>query len=253
MPQTVYSSKRRRSPTVSFWIRVCIALGLASIVLGGTTWARWKAASDGEPPVYAALGASDAVGVGADRPEVEGWAPLVHAGLPAGTRLLNLGISGATLEEVLRDEVPPALDARPRWVSLWPGINDLRRGVSLPVFAAGLDTLLGRFETPQPRGPGGIGPTFLLLNIPDLRPLPAFKSVDPRALDAAVRQWNSAIADMARRHKVTLVDLYSYAPDLLAHPEYISADGFHPSSAGYRRVADLVLAALKADVPAKTS
>jgi lysophospholipase L1-like esterase len=42
-----------------------------------------------------------------------------------------------------------------------------------------------------------------------------------------------------------LVDLYSGWAELAAHPDYISADGFHPSSAGYRRLADLVLDTLR--------
>jgi len=38
--------------------------------------------------------------------------------------------------------------------------------------------------------------------------------------------------------------------ELGAHPEYISGDGFHPSSAGYRRIADLVLDTLRRHDPA---
>ncbi len=214
-----------------------IAFALLTVLLL-TTVAMWSTGleeSAPRPKVYAALGASDSVGVGADRPESEGWVPRVHAALPADTRLLNLGISGATLEEIVRDELPPAVDARPRWVTLWAGVNDLRGRVPLPEFQAQLEQTLAAFEGVQPR------PTVLVLNVPDLRQLPAFRGVDPALIDATVRAWNTAIADAARRHEAILVDLYREWPELAEHPEYISADGFHPSSRGYARISDLVI------------
>jgi len=39
-----------------------------------------------------------------------------------------------------------------------------------------------------------------------------------------------------------LLDLYH--TDLASHPNYISSDGFHPSSQGYAQLADLFWAAI---------
>ncbi len=214
-------------------------------------WWSGRGVSVARPDVYVGLGASDAVGVGAARPDVEGWVPRVHAGLPAGTRLLNLGISGATLADVLRQELPPAVDARPRWVSIWPGVNDLRAGVPLDTFAGQLDTILGRLSTPDDGAEDA--PVLIVLNIPDLRQLPVFRGVDRTELDRTVRGWNQAIAATADRHGAVLVDLYALWPELAGHPEYISGDGFHPSSAGYARVAELVLQALEQHAASTTS
>ena len=219
---------------------LALILVVAGLLLAGVlvARARHQAGAAAGPGVYVALGASDAVGVGASRPAQEGWVPLVYAGLPAGTQLVNLGISGATLRDVLDRELPVALDARPRWVTIWPGVNDLRAGVDQQTFAAETDLLLEQLSRID-------GATVVVLNIPDLRPLPAFASTDRASLDATVRQRNLAIADAARRHRALLVDLYAGWPELAQHPEYISGDGFHPSTAGYRRIGDLVLAALR--------
>jgi lysophospholipase L1-like esterase len=220
---------------------------IASLALTAAA-ARWsKGHPDVAPSVYVALGASDAVGIGAERPDVEGWVPRVHAGLPPGMHLLNLGISGATLGDVLREEMPPALDAGPYLITIWPGVNDLRAGVDLQTFAGQLDTLLGNFSRPASGG-GVRRPTILVLNIPDLRHLPAFTGVDPVALDSTVRAWNAAITSIAGRHGAILVDLYAREPELSRHPEYISADGFHPSSVGYQRIAGFALDALRQHV-----
>jgi lysophospholipase L1-like esterase len=53
------------------------------------------------------------------------------------------------------------------------------------------------------------------------------------------------IRDASERHGALLVDLYTGAPELADNPDYVSADGFHPSSAGYQRIAELVLATLQ--------
>ena len=221
-----------------------LLLPVLVLSLALTAAVRWsKGNTHAAANVYVALGASDAVGIGADRPDVEGWVPRVHAGLPPGTHLLNLGISGATLGDVLREEMPPALDAGPYLITIWPGVNDLRAGVDLQTFSRQLDTLLGNFSRPA-SGNGARRPTMLVLNIPDLRHLPTFTGVDPAALETTVRAWNAAIASIARRRGAILVDLYAHDSEFAGHPEYISADGFHPSSAGYQRIAGFALDAL---------
>lgn len=194
--------------------------------------------------VYVGLGASDAVGVGATRPETEGWVPLVADGLPEGVQLLNLGVSGATLSDVIAGQLPVALDRDPRWVTLWPGPNDFRNGVPLATFGAQLEQIL---EALRPTA--GESRTVAILNLPDLRGLPSFARFGTD-LDPRVREWNAAIASAVARHAeyTVLVDLYSDQVGLGTRPDYISADAFHPSSAGYRRIAELTLPALRRDV-----
>ena len=226
---------------------IMLVLLAASLLVSGRQWWLRYPVEPNPPAVYVALGASDTVGVGADRPAAEGWVPRVHAALPRSTRLVNLGIGGATLAEIVRQELPPALDARPRWVTLWAGVNDIARGVPREQFARQLDTLLADLRSAAAPDDGGQR-TILVLNIPDLRQLPAFAGVDRVALDATVREWNQAIAEAAARHDATVVDLYAHWTELARRPDYLSADGFHPSSAGYRRIAELVLNTLNQDV-----
>lgn len=233
------------SNTVSLLRTSLFVLTVAIIAAGAFAW---RVVGDGSavaaPAIYVALGASDAVGVGATRPQREGWVPLVFAELPEGAQLVNLGVSGATLGQVLDGQLPPALDAGPRWVTIWPGPNDLRAGVDLDLFTAQLDTLLERLTSMER---GRQRPTIAVLNLPDLRAVPVFARGDRVALDTRVREWNAAItASVARAGEgVILIDLYASWDELAAHPEYVSADGFHPSNAGYRRIADIVLDELR--------
>ncbi len=209
--------------------------------VGVVWWSSRDQSVAAERPIYAALGASDAVGVGADNPSTDGWVPLIARDLPGNPQQLNLGISGATVSDVIDEELPVALDAHPSWISIWPGVNDLRHQVGLQAFAKQLNTLLDRInQETQAR--------VILLNVPDLRDVPAFASVDQTTLDQTVRKWNSVIAQAAKAHNAILVDLYGNSEIVTGHPEDISSDGFHPSSAGYKRIADLVLKTVHDDV-----
>ena len=189
------------------------------------------------PLTYVAIGASDAVGVGASNPETQGWVPRFGAQLGSNVRMVNLGVSGSTLSQALQEQLGPALDAQPDVVTVWLAVNDLNARVPLERYAADLDTLLGQLETTHAR--------VLVGNVPDLAALAAYRGIDPAPLQKEVDAWNAVIADTAARHGATLVDLYAHWQEITEHPEYISADGFHPSTEGYQALADVFAGALQ--------
>ena len=185
------------------------------------------------PLTYVALGASDAVGIGAVSPESEGWVPRLGGMLGPDVRVVNLGVNGSTLAQALKEQLGPALDAQPDLVTIWLAVNDLNAGVPLPRYEADLERLLGEVSKD--------GRCVLIGNVPDLTQAPAYARADPMALRATIQQWNAVIATVAGRHGVRVVDLDARWRELTERPEYISADGFHPSSAGYARLAAVFL------------
>lgn len=193
----------------------------------------------GQPPLYVAIGASDSVGTGARDPAREGWVPQLHARMPAGTRLVNLGIGGLKLDEALAQSLPVAVDLQPSVVTVWLAVNDFAGNVSLAAYQAGLDTLLGtlRRET-QAR--------VYVANMPDLTLLPAFAGRDPETLRVQVQQWNDAIAASAVANNAVLVDLFGGWQELREQRRgYISQDGLHPTTRGYRRLAEIFWSAMQ--------
>jgi acyl-CoA thioesterase-1 len=177
------------------------------------------------------MGASDAVGVGTDHPESQGWVPRFGASLGPGTRVINLGVSGSTLAHSLAEQLGPAVDAHPDVVTVWLAVNDFNAHVPLETYATDLDTLLAAFD--------GANARVLVANVPDLVPTSAAMGVPPSELAARIDRWNAAIADACARHHVQLVDLHARWQEVADHPEYLSADGFHPSSDGYARLAQV--------------
>src|SRR5205823_1735386 len=154
-----------------------------------------------KPLTYVAIGASDAVGIGTQNPETEGWVPRFGAQLGSNVRVVNLGVSGSTLAQALDEQLGPALDAQPEVVTVWLAVNDLNSRVPLEQYAANLDLLLGQLEATHAR--------VLVGNVPDLGRLAAYRGVDASALNAEVDRWNLAIAASTARHGTVLVDLYS--------------------------------------------
>jgi lysophospholipase L1-like esterase len=184
------------------------------------------------PVVYAAIGASDVVGVGANDPASQSWVEDLARKLPSGSQLIKLGKSGALLSEGIQQDLPAAIASHPDVVTVWLAVNDINARVPPPVYRQELDTLLTGLRT-QTHAAIYVG------NVPDLTLLPLYHSLDKAQLTGIIQAYNLIIAQEAADHKATVVDLYHESQQTLpAHPEYVSGDGFHPSTAGYADLAN---------------
>lgn len=188
------------------------------------------------PLVYAAIGASDTVGVGAPDPAKDGWVPQLARRLPPGSKLVNLGISGARLSDAIEEELPKAIQAKPDFVTVWNVVNDLNANVDLVAYERDLDRLLGELTSKT-------SARVMIGNCPDLTRVPAYArlGIPPEQLRAEVARWNTVIARAVGKHpnRVYLVDLYARSDELEFDPGLVSVDDFHPSARGYARLADV--------------
>ena len=223
------ASPRRIAALASLLFALAVGLGLA---VGQGAFRAGQASP--RPLTYVAIGASDGVGVGADRPETESWVAVLHGRLPEGTRLVNLGVSGSLLRQALEQQLPVAVDSAPDLVTVWLAVNDLNARVPLERYSAELDTLLGTLRR-ESRA------TILVGNVPDVARVPVYQHLDPELVRAEVGRWNDAIARVVERHGAVLVDLHERWRELADHQENVGRDGFHPSTEGHRRVADVFL------------
>jgi lysophospholipase L1-like esterase len=200
--------------------------------------------------VYAAIGASETYGIGASDRYREAWPQVFyHDILPPSAVLYNFGIPGATTAEALHDEVPAALAVHPTIVTVWLNVNDLLQGVSPQAYGPQLRQLVAALRrNGQTR--------VLVANLPDLRQLPAYKACLPNApasapaclipaglvptpdqVAAAVDAYNRVISQVVTQEGATLVDLHAGGSLMAQHPEWLSADGFHPNGLGYVAIA----------------
>lgn len=196
--------------------------------------------------VYAAIGASDAFGIGTDDPARQAWPVVLDRTLGPSYRLIDLGIPGATVDLATRDELPVALDAQPQIVTVWLAVNDFDAGIPRATYTQQLRALLHTLAT-------GTAARVYVGNLPDLSFIPYFAGRDIPDLQAQIAEWNAAIAQDCLAEGATLVDLYSGWTELASHPEYISSDGFHPSSIGAARLAGIFASMILPDLASATS
>lgn len=179
------------------------------------------------PVIYLALGDSTGAGVGArDGGYVTRLFSRILVVRP-GSTLTNLCVSGATADDVLRSQLARGVSAKPNLVTLGIGINDVGLGVPLDEFAANYEAILSRLKADTDA-------VVVLVNIPDVSQAPGIPDSLRAQHHASIVVFNQRIAEIATKHGVVLFDIYSATHELLpSHPEFFSADGFHPSDQGY--------------------
>jgi len=217
----------------------------------------------GHPPppgLYVAIGASETRGVGTDNPVREAWPQDMFRVLPSTYALVNLGISGATVADALRVELPQAVSLHPTLVTVWLNVNDLLNAVPARTYGAELSELL--------HGLRATGATVLVANTPPLDQLPAYLACEdpahhpgpcssfvprpipsPAAVAAAVDAYNTTIAEVSAGAGAVVVDLHAAGVAARAQggaDALVSGDGFHPNALGAQRVADSFAAAWRA-------
>src|SRR5213596_3096910 len=167
------------------------------------------AASSAAPAVrYVAIGASDSVGVGASDPVRGSW--------------------------------PARIAERPTVVTIWLAVNDLNATIDRASYA---DALGGIVDALVQRSDAAI----FVGNVPDLRTVPVYASVDKLVLLVRINAYNDAIAEIAARSptRIFVVDLFTGSADLVSTAT-VAQDGFHPSDAGYQLIADRFANAMRA-------
>jgi lysophospholipase L1-like esterase len=240
--------------------RLGACLLLAVVASACATQATGSVTAPATPPplVYAAIGASETYGVGADDRYRQSWPQVFYNdALPASAVLYNFGIPGASTAQALRDEVPAAVAVHPSVVTVWLNVNDLIQGVPASTYGQQLQQLIHALRQ---SGHGRV----LVANTPDISQLPAYRACLPNApagapacpipvglipspekVVTAVNGYNAAIARVANLEGATLVDLHLSGALINLHPDWFSADGFHPNGKGYAVIAGLYEAAYR--------
>jgi len=188
---------------------------------------------------YVAIGASDTVGVGATDPATGSWPARIAQLLPPGSAFVNVGVSGSIALQARTAQLPGALAQRPTVVSIWLAVNDMNATIEPASFASDLGAIVDALVS-------GTEAKIFVGNVPDLRPVPAYKDADKAALFKLIGAYNAAIAAITTKYpgRVFAVDLFTGSADLVSTIT-VSGDGFHPSDAGYQLIADRFAAAMR--------
>jgi lysophospholipase L1-like esterase len=179
------------------------------------------------PILYVALGDSTGVGQGA---RYGGYVDRLFRKLVvkrAGSRLINLCVSGSTTTDVIRGQLDEGIAAKPELVTLGVGINDIGHGLSLQEFARNYQTILERLKRETQA-------VVIVTNIPDISSGPRIPLPMRNQYQQEIIAFNQKLQEIASSLGAIVFDSYTITHEQLpSHPEYFSADGFHPSDDGY--------------------
>lgn len=179
------------------------------------------------PVNYVALGDSTGAGIGAkDGGYVARLFKRIVARRP-GSKLSNVCVSGATTSDVLRNQLQAALRDDVNLITLGIGINDVGHGFSVEQFSKNYEEILTTLRK-------NAKATIIVTNIPDISSAPRIPAIIRDEYQRSIIQFNQRLEEIASRHGVIVFDVHSTTREQLpSHPEFFSADGFHPSDEGY--------------------
>jgi acyl-CoA thioesterase-1 len=167
--------------------------------------------------LYVALGDSAAQGIGASKPE-NGYVGRLAANIEQTTgrkvRIINLSRTGATLEDVLRDQAPELATIEPDLVSVEIGANDMKH-YNPEQFRQGYE----RFVQSLPPGKSVIAD------------MPYFGS-RPN-LNRNARDASRTIHQLGQQYQLPVANLYT-SLESRQSPWIYASDLFHPNNRGYR-------------------
>ncbi len=186
---------------------------------------------------YVALGDSFTEGIGDPEPRSSGghrgWADRVAEVLSAKTddfAYANLAIRGRLLQQIIDEQVEPALALRPDLITISAGGNDIIRPGTDPDEIA--DRLEGAIERLR-----SDGATVLLFNGPDIGTTPVL-----RRSRGKVAIYNENLRAIAQRHDALVADMWALRE--LKDPRMWAPDRLHFSPIGHHTIAGMVLDSL---------
>jgi len=184
------------------------------------------------PISYLALGDSTGTGVGAKEGGYVARLFRRLADIRPDSKLTNLCVSGATTADLLRDQLDRGARAKPNLITVGVGINDIGHDFTLDRFSRNYEVILSTLRVKTTA-------QIVVTNIPEISSAPRIPLAMRNQYQQRIVQYNQKLEEVASRYGVIVFDVYTITRQQLPdHPEYFSADGFHPSDQGYELWAD---------------
>ena len=189
---------------------------------------------------YVAIGDSFTEGIGDPEPQSpggsRGWADRVAEVLAESVddfAYANLAIRGRLLQQIIDEQIEPALELRPDLITISAGGNDIIRPGTDP------DEVAGRLEGAVERLRAD-NATVVLFNGPDIGMTPVLGRIRGK-----VAIYNENLHYIALKHDAVVADMWALRE--LKDPRMWAPDRLHFSPIGHHTIARMVLAALNVE------
>ena len=178
---------------------------------------------------YVALGDSLTAGVGSDAVESTFvYQKAMRLAKQFGrVDVVNLGVPGATSEDLIAGQLKVVINEQPDYVTLLIGVNDIHNKVSIAEYVTRMSRILDELLTKT-------SAQIVLINLPYLGASEVLPFPLSGVLDIRTKQFNKILEKFNYTDRIKLVDLYTPTRwTSSVDSKYYAADHFHPSGEGY--------------------
>jgi lysophospholipase L1-like esterase len=182
----------------------------------------------GSELTYVVMGDSTSIGQGAEYEYSYAIATTEHLARRYNVTLINTGVSGAKVEDVLNDQLGQAIALKPDVVLLGIGANDTTHFTNLKQMRVSLQQIVDTFKEVNP------DVRIVATRSPALDSVSRFPLVSKYILRMRTKRVNEAFDSIIKKNHLTpaLIAEKTRAA-FLADPSLTADDNFHPNARGY--------------------
>lgn len=141
----------------------------------------------------------------------------------------NPAVSGYTVEDALRRELPIVRQLNPDFVTVLIGANDNFRLKSHDIYNRELTAFLDELQSilKEPKN-------IVLVTIPDYSISPAASGNNTEGISKSIQEYNEIVKAEGSKRGLPIADIFPVSQTMTGSDDYIS-DGLHPSAQGYAK------------------
>lgn len=153
---------------------------------------------------------------------------LNEAGIPI-VLAANPAVSGFTVEDAARKELPVVKQLQPDFVTVLIGTNDNFHLTPANTYEKELKAFLDELQSlmKEPKN-------IVLITIPDYSKSPAATGSNIQGVSESIQEYNKIIKSEAEKRGLKVADIFLVSQITTGADDYIS-DGLHPSAQGYAK------------------
>jgi acyl-CoA thioesterase-1 len=216
------------TPIAVFGIEVWMALSGPRLHYVDPKYAPLHFGTSGPALTYLVLGDSTAAGQGGDYRTGIAQSTARHLAQTHRVTMINHAVSGATAEDIVRDQLPQIHGLKPDLVLISLGANDVTHFTKNGELRVSLETIITQIQADRPDA------RIVLTASPQMGSVPRFAQPLRWFAGTQTARINAVFADVIREHGLTLAPLADRTGPIFARdPSLFAADKFHPNDRGY--------------------
>lgn len=188
---------------------------------------------------YVILGDSTSISQGGDYAQGYAVQSALHLAQKHTVTYQNFGVSGARVHDVLHEQLPKALTAKPDVVLVGIGANDVTHLTSLKAIELDMDSLIDQLRAVNPNV------RIIITGAPQMGSVPRFPQPAKWLAKQRTAQVNTVLDQVARHKKIMFARIADKTGKTFEqNPQLFAQDKFHPTTEGYALWTQVITEAL---------